>query len=36
MLNIIKEIGDAVLHRTAEYLKAKEENIETIMVKKED
>ena len=33
---LIKEIGDAVLHRTAEYLKAKEENIETIMVKKED
>lgn len=33
---LIKEIGDAVLHRTVEYLKAKEENIETIMVKKED
>lgn len=32
----LKEIGDAVLHRTVEYLKAKEENIETIMVKKED
>ena len=33
---LIKEIGDAVLHRTVEYLKAKEEKVETIMVKKED
>lgn len=33
---LIKEIGDAVLHRTVEYLKAKEEKVETILVKKEE
>lgn len=34
---LIKEIGDAVLHETVEYLKAKEEKkTETIMVKKEE
>lgn len=33
---LIKEIGDAVLHRTVEYLKAKEEKVETIMIKKEE
>lgn len=33
---LIKEIGNAVLHRTVEYLKAKEEKVETIMIKKEE
>ena len=33
---LIKEIGDAALHRTVKYLKAKEEKVETIMVKKEE
>ena len=33
---LIKEIGDAVLHKTVEYLKAKEEKVETIMIKKEE
>lgn len=33
---LIKEIGDAVLYRTVEYLKAKEEKVETIMIKKKN
>lgn len=33
---LIKEIGDAVFRTTVEYLKAKEEKAETIMVKKEE